>query len=725
MRIFAEKEAILETGVSESTDSWLKKRMLYWRQDVGLGQKVFSILATAASFLLAVGAVVFAGLIVINLKVAEIQDLSQQSRTLNYINVTAVEFSDLVKSFAISGDDGIASDAVQKLATIKSKLSDFNFIALSGAKQINPVVEVNEKEFQTVIQKQNIISNLMASIRIGVDKKIQNELAELSDTLIQTGENTAGRAAANAQMHFLKVESGTNIIIARGSGINKNELNLGLVEIRSNITSLEDDLNLVFEKTKSPKLKKKSDSIINLLVDYSDKSEMLIKAIGERNGLLDQLLSVDSPKLVSISANLTKVATAKQVKAVRQAKQVTFWVAIATGLAMILGASFAVFSLRIVENEISKPIRLITSQMTQLSEGKNNIDLGVIKRTDEIGEMLKSVTIFRDNQIEVEKLRGFETQRLEQEANMQRQQRELDVKSLQEKRTLDQNRVAERQNALREFANNFETKVKHVVESVAAASGQIETSAHAMSAIAQQNMAATANVATTADEASANVQTVAAATEEMSKTISEVAARVVDSTLIADKAVVRVKRTDEIVTSLARDAKKIGEVVLLIQEIAEQTNLLALNATIEAARAGDAGRGFSVVASEVKTLANQTARATQQIASQVTSIQLVSNEAVQAISEIREIIREMNDISVTVAAAVDQQSVTTIEISRNTQQAAAGTHEVAANISQVRQGADATGQAAQQSRLAAMDLARQSEHLRREVDAFLDRVRAA
>jgi methyl-accepting chemotaxis protein len=211
----------------------------------------------------------------------------------------------------------------------------------------------------------------------------------------------------------------------------------------------------------------------------------------------------------------------------------------------------------------------------------------------------------------------------------------------------------------------------------------------------------------------------------MSKTISEVAARVVDSTLIADRAVVRVKRTDEIVAGLSRDAKKIGDVVSLIQEIAEQTNLLALNATIEAARAGDAGRGFSVVASEVKTLANQTARATQEIAAQVSSIQAVTSEAVEAISEIREIIREMNDISVTVAAAVDQQSVTTTEISRNTQQAAAGTYEVAANIAQVRAGADATGQAAQQSRLAAVDLARQSEHLRREVDAFLDRVRAA
>jgi methyl-accepting chemotaxis protein len=725
MHIFGENGTILKTGISLSNDSWLKKRILYWRQDVGLGQKVFSILATAAAFLLAVGTAVFICLIITNLKVAEIQDLSQQSRALNYINITAVEFSDLVKSFAISGDDGTATEATEKLAAIKRKFFDLNLADLSGAKEIDYIIQINEKQFQDVVQKQNVITKLMTSIKTGIDKKIQSELAELSDTLIQTGENTAGRAAANAQMHFLNAESNINIIIARGSGINKDELNLGLGEIRTNMTKLEDDLNLVFQKTKSLRLKNKSDSIINLLVDYSDKSELLIKAIGERNSLLDQLLSVNSPKLISLFTDLTKTATSKQVKAVKQAKQVAFWIAIGTGLAMILGAIFSLFSFRIVESQISKPIRLITSQMTKLSEGKNDIDLGIIDRNDEIGEMLKSVTIFRDNQIEVEKLRGLETQRLQKEASMQRQQRELDVKSLEEKRKLDQGRVAERQNALREFANNFETKVKHVVESVAAASGQIEMSAHAMSAIAQQNIAATANVATTADEASANVQTVAAATEEMSKTISEVAARVVDSTLIADKAVIRAKRTDEIVTSLARDAKKIGDVVLLIQDIAEQTNLLALNATIEAARAGDAGRGFSVVASEVKTLANQTARATQEITSQVTSIQLVSNEAVLAISEIREIIREMNDISVTVAAAVDQQSVTTTEISRNTQQAAAGTHEVAANISQVRQGADATGQAAQQSRLAAIDLARQSEHLRREVDAFLDRVRAA
>ncbi len=702
------------------------ERLQKWQLDLSVGKKVFWALFSAAIFMLSIGAVIMVSLFVVNGRLSDLQSASNQNLAVNRITMNALRFADDLKSYAISGDNAMAQRGYYRLSKIKIELERLQ----SGKKtenvaQLSTALATSQNNFAIIIENQNAANKILQENGFDAGKKINAEILDLTQSLVSAGERTAAKASIRAYSQFTLAQSTIDSIIARGAAISSKDLKRDLDAVRTSVFALEDELNTVFEKTGSDTLRANSDLIIKDLVGYVDRSENLIKIIDVRNKKLEKLLKEDGPKLIAISSKISDASKRTEVVAINSSARISTVVLILTAFAILFGMCYAVFATKVAEHTVSKPIVNLTAQMNELAKGNNDITLSTSDRIDEIGSMTRSVSVFRKNQIEIERLRKQETATLEQEAKLQRQQREFEVRSLEERQKVDQERATERQNALRDFANNFESKVKHVVESVAAASGQIEASAHAMSAVAQQNMSATANVATTAEEASANVQTVAAATEEMSKTISEVAARVVDSTLIADKAVVRVKRTDEIVAGLSRDAKKIGDVVSLIQEIAEQTNLLALNATIEAARAGDAGRGFSVVASEVKTLANQTARATQEIAAQVSSIQLVTSEAVEAISEIREIIREMNDISVTVAAAVDQQSVTTTEISRNTQQAAAGTYEVAANIAQVRAGADATGQAAQQSRLAAGDLARQSEHLRREVDAFLDRVRAA
>src|SRR5690606_13335967 len=242
--------------------------------------------------------------------------------------------------------------------------------------------------------------------------------------------------------------------------------------------------------------------------------------------------------------------------------------------------------------------------------------------------------------------------------------------------------------------------------------------------VAQDNTEQAGTVAAAAEQAAANVQMVAAAGEELASSVDELRRQTMQARDVADKAVNDAKETDNRVQGLVEGARQIGQVVDLINQIAEQTNLLALNATIEAARAGDAGRGFAVVASEVKSLANQTTQATNDIAAQIALIQSATEESVAAIREIAGTISEINEISVGISVAVEQQSASTQEIARNVQQVAHGTQEVSQNIGGITAGIETTGHNAQEVLNAADDLSQQADELRVQVDRFLSRVRA-
>jgi methyl-accepting chemotaxis protein len=232
-------------------------------------------------------------------------------------------------------------------------------------------------------------------------------------------------------------------------------------------------------------------------------------------------------------------------------------------------------------------------------------------------------------------------------------------------------------------------------------------------------------VAAASEQASANVGAVASAAEEMSASVTEISRQVHDSSRIAGEAVKQAERTDIRINELLKAAGRIGDVVKLITAIAEQTNLLALNATIEAARAGESGRGFAVVASEVKALAAQTAKATEEIGTQITGMQAATQDSVGAIKEISTTITHIADIATTIAATVEEQGAATAEIARNVSEAAKGTAEVAEKITQVNRGASATGSASAQVLASARSLSNESGNLKTEVEKFLRTVRAA
>ena len=275
------------------------------------------------------------------------------------------------------------------------------------------------------------------------------------------------------------------------------------------------------------------------------------------------------------------------------------------------------------------------------------------------------------------------------------------------------------------LADDFEKNVKSVVDQVASSAAQMKTSSAAMGVSADETMRQSSVVATASEQASSNVQTVAAAAEELTASIHEISRQVSESAAIARNAVEEATRTSQQVDKLSSSAERIGEVVKLISSIASQTNLLALNATIEAARAGDAGKGFAVVASEVKNLASQTARATDEIGSQISEIQTATGETVGAIRTIRETIERIDTIAAAIAAAVEEQGASTAEIARNVQQAAQGTQNVSNTIGSVTQAAQDAGVSARQMSGASAALSAESARLRQEVDRFLESVRAA
>ena len=398
-------------------------------------------------------------------------------------------------------------------------------------------------------------------------------------------------------------------------------------------------------------------------------------------------------KLVEINEKGAKEATDAAADNFSAARLITM-ITLAIGVLIAIGAmAFSFFG-------IARPIGRITQSMGVLAGGDMQAEIPFALRKDEIGKMAAAVQVFKDNMIRAREL--------EAEAS------ETAVRT-----------AAQRKADMHKLADDFQTAVGEIIQTVSSASTELEAAAGTLTTTADNTQQLSGAVAAASEQASANVQSVASATEEMTSSVNEISRQVQESAKISGEAVRQAHETDARINELSQAAGRIGDVVKLITSVAEQTNLLALNATIEAARAGEAGRGFAVVASEVKQLASQTAKATEEIGTQIAGMQSATQDAVTSIKEIGQTIGRISEIATTIASAVEEQGAATQEIGRNIQQAAQVTSQVATSISDVNEGAGETGAASAQVLASAQSLSKDSNHLKLEVDKFLSTVRAA
>jgi methyl-accepting chemotaxis protein len=372
------------------------------------------------------------------------------------------------------------------------------------------------------------------------------------------------------------------------------------------------------------------------------------------------------------------------------------WVA----AAVLAGLALSLILTLMLGRSITRPLNRTVNALEELGAGRFDAEIADDGSKTEIGRLNRAFVQFRDKLKETEALRA----------------RQMDAERQVE---------IDRRNTMSRVADEFDAAVGSVVEQLFAEIKRTAETVAQLSRSAQASATGTERVDGAASSVSDNIQTVAAAAQELSASINEIGRQIHMTRDIAQQTRTISSQTEQRVGALSDSVEAIGSIIEIINSIAEQTNLLALNATIEAARAGEAGRGFSVVASEVKALASQTTKATEDIRKNIEAVREATRAAVDAVRNISHSINGLDESAGTIAAAVEEQNAATSEISRNTTVTAEQTRAITQAITEVAKSVTGTDQAARQVE-ASSDLMRtRFEDMRREVQAFLGRIRAA
>ncbi|WP_321337170.1 methyl-accepting chemotaxis protein [uncultured Cohaesibacter sp.] len=522
--------------------------------------------------------------------------------------------------------------------------------------------------------------------------KIRENLSNIREGAFAANDYESSSFAGTAQEHLLLAR----LYVMKYLDANDAE---SMERALSELSALEDALTQLDRSLVNPQRRALLSQIQKDIPNYHQAVKDLNKVIVARNAIRDGELSSDAKAIMESSEAIADSAGEDQTdlqKSVNASlSSAEYLMIIVSAFALVAGLVAAFF----IARGITKPVLSLTSAMGKLANQDYSTIVPGSERGDELGQMARAVEIF--------KLNGIRAKELEAE------QHEQEKRAEEEKRKM-----------MMDMAEEFDTQIGSVVNSVSAAASQLNASAKLMSDVAVETERQATEASAASQQTSSNVQTVATATEEMTSTISEISVQVGHASRASSDAVDKVSATNVQMSTLAETSSKIGEVVEMISKIAEQTNLLALNATIESARAGEAGKGFAVVASEVKALAGQTAKATEEIALQISEIQSATNQASTSMQDVSQAIQQVNEISAAIASAMEEQTAATSEISNSIHQAAQGTEIVNTSVMSVSKASEEAGAASGQVMSAASELGQQSAILKTEVDKFIAQVRA-
>ena len=513
---------------------------------------------------------------------------------------------------------------------------------------------------------------------------------------------TASRAALNVE----RINSLVYAVVMESRGVYMStepavvkKYGDGLLKFNEQIRGVVKDWESIVQADDSEQFavfKKRIEQFVDFRKELVRRGVEIDAAAGREWGDNDANRAVRSALNKDLEA-LSKVYAERRKQIVRQG-DVNRTLALALtglgGLALVV----VVIGVLIISRSVARPLAVITATIKRVAEGAENVEVPHIDRADEIGALARAIRIFQGAM----------------DGN-----RSLNTQVLQDSKAREQ-----RAGHIEASVESFRAAIGSVLRAVTDNASAMRDTAQSISRVASDASARAVAASGATEQASSNVNAVAGAAEELSASVEEIGRQVRQSSGMVEQAGLRTEKSITEIESLAAATQRIDGVLTLIQAIAEQTNLLALNATIEAARAGEAGRGFAVVAHEVKALAGQTAKATAEIGQNVSMIQASTRNAVDAVREIGNAVRDINEVTSNIAGAVGQQDAATREISANAQLAAHGNVTLVANISSLSDAIGESDKTATSVLSASTELTSTAETLSREVDKFFSNLRA-